>query len=131
MALDKQIQQLAKVFLEASLEEGSVSASRVTEVLQYIEENPPRHQMAVLKTYQRLVSIELDKHIAHVESATDISASVLESISSAMSTRYNRTIKATALKNDALIAGLRVRVGCDVYEDSIANQLSTLQSIGS
>jgi F-type H+-transporting ATPase subunit delta len=48
-----------------------------------------------------------------------------------MSTRYNRTIKATALKNDALIAGLRVRVGCDVYEDSIANQLSALQSIGS
>ncbi|MBL4576131.1 MAG: F0F1 ATP synthase subunit delta [Opitutaceae bacterium] len=129
MALDKQIQQLAKVFLEASMEEGSISASRVTEVLRYIEENSPRHQIAVLKAYQRFVRIELEKHIAHVESATDLSDSVLENISAAMSTRYNRTIKAIASKNENLIAGIRVRVGCDVFEDSIANQLSALQSL--
>ncbi len=129
MALDKQIQQLAKVFLEASLEDGLVSASRVAEVLLYIEQKKPRRHLAVLKAYQRLISIELEKHIAHVESATEVSDTILADISSAMSTRYNRTIKATATTNKDLIAGLRIRVGCDVYEDSIAGQLSALQSI--
>ncbi len=131
MAIDKKIQQLAKVFLEASLEDGLVSPSRVTEVLNYIEENTPRRQIALLKAYQQLISSELDKHIAHVESATEVSDAILASISSAMSTRYSRTIKATATTNKDLIAGFRIRVGCDVYEDSIAGQLSELQSISS
>jgi F-type H+-transporting ATPase subunit delta len=128
MVIDKKIRQFAKVFLEASLEDGLVSPSRVSEVLNYIEENTPRRHIAVLKAYQQLISSELDKHIAHVESATEITDAILASISSAMSTRYSRTIKATATTNKNLIAGLRIRVGCDVYENSIAGQLSTLQS---
>ena len=129
MAIDKKIQQFAKAFLEASLEDGLVSPSRVTEVLNYIEKNTPRRHIPLLKAYQKLISNELNMHIAHVESATDVSDAILASISSAMSTRYSRTIKATATTNKDLIAGIRIRVGCDVYEDSIAAQLSELQSL--
>jgi hypothetical protein len=39
-----------------------------------------------------------------------------------------RPIAGVLRRNDALIAGLRVRVGDDVYESSVAGQLSALGS---
>ena len=43
-----------------------------------------------------------------------------------MSKRYNRAVAPVARRNDALLAGLRVRVGDDVYESSVAGQLASL-----
>ncbi|MEN9813357.1 MAG: hypothetical protein RL479_2043, partial [Verrucomicrobiota bacterium] len=50
----------------------------------------------------------------------------LADIAAAMSRRYGRSITGTARRNDALLAGLRVRVGDDVYESSVAGQLAQL-----
>jgi F-type H+-transporting ATPase subunit delta len=47
-------------------------------------------------------------------------------IAAAMTKKYSRSVTAVARKNDKLLAGLRVRVGDDVYESSVAGQLSTL-----
>ena len=43
-----------------------------------------------------------------------------------MSQRYKRIISASAKPNAKLLAGLRVRVGSDIYESSVAGQLATL-----
>jgi F-type H+-transporting ATPase subunit delta len=43
-----------------------------------------------------------------------------------MTEKYGRPIAGVARRNDALLAGLRVRVGDDVYESSVAGQLATL-----
>ena len=51
---------------------------------------------------------------------------MLASVGAAMSKRYNRAVAPVARRNDALLAGLRVRVGDDVYESSVAGQLASL-----
>jgi F-type H+-transporting ATPase subunit delta len=43
-----------------------------------------------------------------------------------MTKRYSRPVTATAKPNAKLLAGLRVRVGSDIYESSVAGQLATL-----
>ena len=43
-----------------------------------------------------------------------------------MTQKYHRVVTATAKANPQLLAGLRVRVGSDVYESSVAGQLATL-----
>jgi F-type H+-transporting ATPase subunit delta len=43
-----------------------------------------------------------------------------------MTRKYGRKVTAYAKQSDALIAGMRVRVGDDVYESSVAAQLATL-----
>ncbi|MDB6094418.1 MAG: hypothetical protein JWM32_1980, partial [Verrucomicrobia bacterium] len=50
----------------------------------------------------------------------------LAAVATAMTKKYSRTITASAKPNPALIAGLRVQVGDDVYESSVAGQLATL-----
>ena len=43
-----------------------------------------------------------------------------------MTKKYARPIASVAKRNDSLLAGLRVRVGDDVYESSVAGQLANL-----
>ena len=80
----KQVQQLAKQFLQLSVVDGAVSPERVTGVLQYIEKHRPQHAVAVLRAYERLVAAEIARGQAVVEHAGAINDSVLASIAAAM-----------------------------------------------
>jgi F-type H+-transporting ATPase subunit delta len=122
----KQIQQLARQFFKLSLVDGGLSADRVAGVLQYIEKNRPAHAIAVLKAYQRLIAAEVARGQAVVEHAGAVNDSVVANIVAAMTKKYGRKVTGVAQRNDALLAGLRVRVGDDVYESSVAGQLATL-----
>jgi F-type H+-transporting ATPase subunit delta len=122
----KKIQELARQFFNLSMVQGQLSAERVSGVLQYIEKHRPAHSMAVLKAYQRLIAREIARGQAVVEHAGPLSNAVLERITISMTAQYSRPIAGVPQRNDALLAGLRVRVGDDVYESSVAGQLATL-----
>ena len=122
----KQIQQLARQFFQLSILNGELSGERVAGVLEYIEKHRPANGIAVLKAYQRLVAAEVARGQAIVEHAGTVSEATLANITSTMSKKYGRKVTSTAKRNDALLAGLRVRVGDDVYESSVAGQLASL-----
>lgn len=122
----KQIQLLSRQFFKLSVVEGALSADRVSGVLEYIEKHRPANTLAVLKAYQRLVAAEFARSRAVVEHAGSISEATLATIAAAMTKKYVRPVTATAQPNAALVAGLRVRVGDDTYESSVAGQLATL-----
>jgi len=122
----KQIQLLSRQFFKLSVVEGALSAERVSGVLEYIEKHRPANTLAVLKAYQRLVAAEFARSRAVVEHAGSISEATLATIAAAMTKKYARPVTATAQPNAALVAGLRVRVGDDTYESSVAGQLATL-----
>jgi len=122
----KQVQQLARQFFKLSLVNGTLSADAVSGVLQYIEKHRPANSMAVLKAYQRLVAAEFARGQAVVEHAGSVSEATLASVATAMSQKYGRKITAVAKQNDSLLAGLRVRIGDDTYESSVAGQLNAL-----
>ena len=126
MAASKQTQQLARQLFKLSLESGQLSAERVAGVLAYVEKTKPARPLALLKAYQRLVAAEIARSQAIVEHAGALAPAVLQSIATAMSRKYSRPVSAMAKPNPALLAGLRVRVGDDVYESSVAGQLSAL-----
>jgi F-type H+-transporting ATPase subunit delta len=122
----KQIQQLARQFFKISIVNGVLSADQVAGILQYIEKHRPPNSLAVLKAYHRLVLAEIARGQAVIEHAGSIGDSILASIAASMTKRYGRPITSVPRRNDALLAGLRVRVADDVYESSVAGQLATL-----
>ncbi len=122
----KKIQQLARQFFKLSLVDGGLSTDLVTGVLQYLEKHRPPNSLAVLRAYQRLIAAEIARGQAVVEHAGSINDTVLASVATAMTRRYQRPIASVARRNDTLLAGLRVRVGDDVYESSVAGQLAAL-----
>lgn len=122
----KQIQQLARQFYALSFVNGELSAERVAGVLEYVERHRPPHLLAVLKVYQRLIAAEVARGRAVVEHAGAIQERLLADIAATMTARYRRRVTSLARRNDSLLAGLRVRVGDDVYESSVAGQLAQL-----
>ena len=124
----KQVQQSARQFLKMSIVDGAVSADRVAGVLQYIEKHRPSDSVAVLKAYQRLIASELARREARIEHAGPTNPAMLAGIAASMTRKYNRPVSAVPRRNDALLAGLRIRVGDDVYESSVASQLAALDS---
>jgi len=122
-------QQLARHLWQLSLVDGQVSPERVTAVLAFLQQHPPRQPLTVLKDYRRRVARQLARHHARVEHAGAIDAAILGALAAALSRRYRRPITATAQANPALIAGLRIRVGDDLYEASIAGQLAALAAV--
>jgi F-type H+-transporting ATPase subunit delta len=124
----KVAQQLARQLFSLSLVDGSVSPERVGGVLEYVEKSAPANAMMVLKAYQRLIATEVAKSVAVVEHAGAVSDATLSAIASAMSKKYARSVTASAKPNPALLAGLRVHVGDDIYESSVAGQLAALAS---
>lgn len=127
-AHDKKAQQFARQLFKMSIVDGVVSPDRVGGVLAYIEKHKPANPLLVLRAYRRYIATEFAKSQAVVEHAGAVTDATLAAITAAMTKKYNRPIQATAQSNPALIAGLRVHVGDDVYESSLTGQLAALSS---
>lgn len=123
-----QIQQLARQLFNLSLVDGRLSAEQVAGVLGYVEKAHAVNAVAILKAYRRLVATELAKGVALVEHSGPVGESVLAAISASLSKRYNRPVVTTTKANPALLAGLRVRIGDDLFESSVSGQLAALSA---
>jgi F-type H+-transporting ATPase subunit delta len=121
-------QQFARQLFTLSVVDGAVSAERVAGVLDYVEKHQPANSVALLRAYYRLIATELAKGEALVEHAGAIDDAMLAAIAAAMTKKYGRPVTATAKPNAALLAGMRVHVGDDIYEASVAGQLAALSS---
>jgi len=126
MAADKQTKLLAKQLFKLSVVNGVVSPEQVAGVLGWVEKTSPRRPVAVLKAYHHRIALELAKSRAEIEHAGPIADTTLKSIEAAMTKKYARPVTASAKANPSLLAGLRIRVGSDVYESSVAGQLANL-----
>ena len=128
MTQDKQIKEFAKQLLKMSLDGSDVSAERVDGVLKALDKNPPRHHIALLKAYLKLVQREVAKSTAVVSHAGSLSAEATSAIAAQLSAKYGRAISTITREDPSLIAGLRVVVDCDVYDSSVSSALSSLQA---
>ena len=128
MKQDKQIKNFAKQLLQASLDSGEVSAERVDGVLKSLAKNPPRHHIATLKTYLKLVEREVAKGTAVINYAGELSSDMIAGIVNQLSVKHGRSITSVLREDPRLIAGLRVVVDCDVYDASIASSLASLET---
>ena len=128
MAADKKTKLLAKQLFKLSLVNGLVSPEQVTGVLGWVEKHSPRHPSALLKAYHRYIATELAKSVALVEHAGPVAEATLRQIEAAMTKKYRRPVAVTARANPGLLAGLRIRVGSDLFEASVSHQLATLSA---
>ncbi|SRR5690606_13239781 len=123
---NKQTLELARKLFALSLDNGQLSPERVAGVLAYVEKHAPARPVALLQAYHRFVAREVARSQAVVQHAGPVDQALLKSIEGAMSQRYHRPVVATPKPAPALLAGLRIRVGDDVFETSVNAQLEAL-----
>lgn len=126
MKKEIKITQFAKKLVELSKDNGVVTEAKVAEVLEGLKQVQRRHHLAILKAFLNFIRREIVRQTAVVTAPTDLSEATLKFIEAHFAQHYNRPIHAVLQKDDWLIAGIRVRVGDDVYDASIAGHLRRL-----
>ncbi len=123
---DIKVTQFAKKLTELSKEDGVVTEAKVAEVLGALKQVNHRHHLTILKAYLHCIHREIALQTAVVSSSTELSEENLKAIETHFTSQYKRPINAVLKQDKYLIAGVRVRVGDDVYDASIAGHLQRL-----
>jgi F-type H+-transporting ATPase subunit delta len=126
MKRDQKITRLAKKLVELSKDNGVVTEAKVTEVLAGLKQVQHRHHLTVLKTFLSYLRREIALQTAVVMTPGALSDDALKAIEATYSKMYDRPVSAVIQQATSLIAGVRVRVGDDVYDASVAGRLQRL-----
>lgn len=114
---------------DLSLDKGVVAQDRVNAVLSALAASRKPHELRpLLRGYLAAIRREVAKGEARVEFAGALPESVQASLAAEFTKSYGRPVTVVANRNDALIAGFRVRVGDDVYDASAAGHLNKLSA---
>jgi len=121
-------QALAGKLAGASLEKGVPTLERVGAVLKFISSRPAREKLPLLAAYERLMRRREYLRTLSIEKAGAIDASSRDALVAALSGAAKVPLLVSEKENPDLVAGLRVRLGDDVYDASLAGILARLGS---
>ena len=127
MKISKEIRQAARDFVRASFVDGVLDPGKIKSIVQSIIEKKPRNSIQLLEDYRRLLRLELAKHRATIESATELDPALGQEIVSGLEKKYGSSLTTDFVLNPDLLGGVRVRVGSDVWDSSVRNRLERLQ----
>ena len=127
MKVNKQARREAKELFRACLVNGVPDENRTREAVQRVLETKPRGYIAILSHFQRLVKLDQERRTVRVESAMPLTPALQADVQSRLGRAYGPGLKVAFSENRALIGGLRIRVGFDVYDGSIQGRLAALE----
>ncbi len=126
MKIGKQSRRDAKALFNACRVNGVLDEARVRSAVSAVIERKPRGHVATLQHFHRLVKLEVDRRTARVENAVETSPALQQAITENLTRRYGPGLNITFWVNPALIGGLRIKIGSDVYDGSVAARLAAL-----
>jgi F-type H+-transporting ATPase subunit delta len=106
---------------------GRLEEPRVRHVVQRVVAAGRGDGRAILSHFGRLVRLELARHTATIESATRLPADLEASIEAGLRRRYGPGLTTAFAQSPALIGGMRIQVGSDVYDGSVRAGLAALE----
>jgi F-type H+-transporting ATPase subunit delta len=123
----KQAQREARQIFQLCQVDGSLDEARVRQVVSRLVDAKRPGTLPVLTRLQRLVRLDREKHSAEVESAAPLTAEAQAAIETGVAKRFGRGVVTSFRDNPALIGGVRIKVGSNVYDDSIKGRLAALE----
>ena len=128
MKVPKDARKLSRSLFHGSFSNGHLDPAKVSMILMAVAARRPRHALAALKNYERLVRFELARHHAIIESAVPLEAATVKNILRDLKTRFGNDITYETKVTPELLGGLRVQLGSDVWDSSIRGRLTHLQN---
>jgi F-type H+-transporting ATPase subunit delta len=127
MRTTKQIKREAKQLFRLCLVNGLLDEGRTRPVVEQIVERKGRGYLALLLEFQRLVRLDCEVHTAEVATAVTLPADLRMEILSRLKHAYGPAINIQFAQKPALIGGMRIKVGSDVFDGSVQSGLAALE----
>ncbi|MDQ6626029.1 MAG: F0F1 ATP synthase subunit delta [Verrucomicrobiota bacterium] len=127
MKINKETRQLSKQLLRASYTNGQLDSGRISSLVKLLIDKKPRNYINVLEAYKRLIRLEVEKHTATIETASELTEEAGAEIAANLIQKYGVGLDTKFVVNPELLGGMRIRVGNDVWDSSVLNRLQRLQ----
>jgi F-type H+-transporting ATPase subunit delta len=127
MKVRKETRQLARALLRASFVDGQLDKGRVTSLVQLLISKKPRNFIKVLSDFKNLLRLELEKRHARIEVASPLDDGTRSKILANLKKKYGSQLTTEFVNNPALLGGMRIRIGSDVWDGSVRNRLQRLE----
>jgi len=126
MKITKKARREANQLYRLCLVNDLLDEERVRQVVQRMIAAGERDCPSILAHFLRLVKLDYAEHTATVESATPLPPDLQAIVQAGLTQRYGPSLSAEFLERPDLIGGMRIQVGCDVYDGSVRAGLEAL-----
>jgi F-type H+-transporting ATPase subunit delta len=127
MKITRRTKRAARAVYGLCLVDGALDADRVRTAARHLAGSERRGALALLAAFHRLVRLDRDRHSALVESATPLGDAMRDELRRGVSRAYGN-VDTSFTENPALIGGIRIKVGSDVYDGSVRARLDALSA---
>ena len=126
MKTSKLARREAKQLFKSCRVNGLLDEAKARQAVQAVVAKKPRGHFNILSHFQRLVKLDIDRRTARVESAVPLSTAQQEAVQQNLTRRYGSGLNISYTQNAALLGGMRIKVGSDVFDGSVAARLNAL-----
>jgi F-type H+-transporting ATPase subunit delta len=127
MKISKQAQREARELFRSCLVGGILDEARTRQAVSLLAEMKPRGYLQILSRLHRLVKLDLAKRTVRVESAVPATPPQVAAIEASLARHYGPGLDLSYSTNPALIGGMKIQVGSDLYDGSVKTRLEKLQ----
>jgi F-type H+-transporting ATPase subunit delta len=127
MKISKQAQRDARQLFRDCQVNNLLDENRVRQTISLLAEKKPRGYVEILSRLHRLVKLDLERRAARVESALPLPADLQNDVASNIKKIYGDGVNIVFGQNPALLGGLRIQVGSDLYDGSVKTRLNKLE----
>lgn len=119
---------MARRLFTACLVNGVLDEQRARLVVERVIAAGPRGRFGILSRFERLVRLERDRRRARVESAAPLGEDLRTRVAADIAGRYGPGLSVSFGEDPSLIGGMRVRVGSDVFDESVRARLTAIEA---
>jgi len=127
MKISKEARRIARELFRLCLVDGRLDEAKVRLAVDGLIEGRPRGYVGIVKLLRDLVRMEIQRHHAVVESATELDAGTLADLKQSLCKRHGADLTFEHRVRPELIGGVRIQIGSDVWDGSVRGRLETLE----
>jgi len=128
MKISRESRKMARRFFRLACDENErLVPARAMEIADRIVVEKPRGFLGALKEFTRLVRLELSHHHARVISASPLDAATTVQFAADIRRRFGSHVTLEFAVDPALLGGVRVQVGNDVWDGTLRTRLENLK----
>ena len=106
--------------------DGRLDEAKLADAVRELAASQPRDYRGILHGLKRLVRLDLERRHVTVESAEGLDAASRERVAAGVIAKYGSDLSFEYRVTPALLGGLKIRVGNDVFDGSVQGRLDRL-----
>ncbi|HXR03477.1 MAG TPA: F0F1 ATP synthase subunit delta [Verrucomicrobiae bacterium] len=126
MKFSKQAQRGARELYRCCLVNGALDENRVRRAVALVLARKPHGYIEILSRLLQLVKLDFKRRTACVESTAPLPPDLKEKVTKQLKRIYGAAMNISFVQNPALIGGLRIQAGSDLYDGSVRARLNAL-----